>query len=752
MDYQELKQLEDDLWEAADQLRANSKLTASEYSMPVLGLIFLRHATTRFNDLLPEVEKAVPARAAGALREDRIKLGFQGKAAIYLPETARYDYLAALPSGAKVGEAIRDAMIAIEDSVTDQKGLKLLEGALPKDYLGLEQDLLAELIKIFNRPALQTAKGDVFGRIYEYFLNQFAQSGAQEGGEFFTPPSLVRMIVNVIEPDHGVVLDPACGSAGMFVQTGHFIEEVRHKNTNEIDITFYGQEKADLNSKLARLNLAVHGLEGNIRIGNTFYEDHHQLQGKCDFVMANPPFNVDGVQVAKIKNQVGENQTGRLPFGLPGVAGKSKGKNNGDSETISNANSLWIQYFYSYLNNTGRAGFVMASSASDAGNKDKEIRQKLVETGHVDVMMSIGPKFFYTRSLPCTLWFFDKSKPANRLDTVLMIDARNVYTVMSARSHVFTEEQLANLSAITWLYRGERDKFTALLASYQEKTGQHLVLLAERIANDEQQVSLLSKALSNFGRTTTDAAAVSAVREKLGEEHGLTDEVLATYRTELEKVVQQSEAWRTALDAALSAATSLLSEINKLRANSSFDQLNVLQIQIEAINPILKAGLAALEARHKAWLKLLDQAEKPLRARQWSTFAGDVVRDAKKTLLPRDVKKREKPTVRDLGVEAFKRASYFIAQGHWLLSRFPQGVYADVSGLCKAVSRDVIADNDYSLTSGRYVGVAAGALDSDDGEAFVARLKEIHADITELNDTAIVLATKIQTAFAEIGE
>jgi len=268
MDYQELKQLEDDLWEAADQLRANSKLTASEYSMPVLGLIFLRHTTTRFNDLLPEVEKAVPARAAGALREDRIKLGFQGKAAIYLPETARYDYLAALPSGAKVGEAIRDAMIAIEDSVTDQKGLKLLEGALPKDYLGLEQDLLAELIKIFNRPALQTAKGDVFGRIYEYFLNQFAQSGAQEGGEFFTPPSLVRMIVNVIEPDHGVVLDPACGSAGMFVQTGHFIEEVRHKNTNEIDITFYGQEKADLNSKLARLNLAVHGLEGNIRIGN----------------------------------------------------------------------------------------------------------------------------------------------------------------------------------------------------------------------------------------------------------------------------------------------------------------------------------------------------------------------------------------------------------------------------------------------------------------------------------------------------
>ncbi|MGZ5076065.1 MAG: HsdM family class I SAM-dependent methyltransferase [Methylobacter sp.] len=247
---------------------------------------------------------------------------------------------------------------------------------------------MAELVKIFNSPVLAQAKGDVFGRIYEYFLNQFVQSGAQEGGEFFTPPSLVRMIVNVIEPDHGIVLDPACGSAGMFVQTGHFIEEVRHQNTHDINISFYGQEKADLNSKLARMNLAVHGLEGKIRIGNTFYEDHHRLVGQCDFVMANPPFNVDGVQVAKIKSQVGENQTGRLPFGLPGTTGRSK-KNEG-GEAIFNANSLWIQYFYSYLNVTGRAGFVMASSASDAGNKDHDIRQKLVETGHVDVMMSIG--------------------------------------------------------------------------------------------------------------------------------------------------------------------------------------------------------------------------------------------------------------------------------------------------------------------------------------------------------------------------
>ena len=752
MDYQELKLLEDDLWDAADQLRANSKLTASEYSMPVLGLIFLRHATTRFYALLPDVEKAVPARASGALREDRIKLGFQGKAAIYLPETARYDYLAALPSGTNVGEAIRDAMIAIEDSVTDQKGQKLLEGALPKDYLGLEQDLLAELLKIFNRPALQTASGDVFGRIYEYFLNQFAQSGAQEGGEFFTPPSLVRMIVNVIEPDHGVVLDPACGSAGMFVQTGHFIEEVRHKSTNDVDITFYGQEKADLNSKLARMNLAVHGLEGNIRIGNTFYEDHHQLVGACDFVMANPPFNVDGVQVTKIKSQVGEKQTGRLPFGLPGVATKTKGKNNGEGETISNANSLWLQYFYSYLNDNGRAGFVMASSASDAGNKDKDIRQKLVESGHVDVMMSIGPKFFYTRSLPCALWFFDKGKPDDLLDIVLMIDARNVYTVVSARSHVFTDEQLANLTAITWLHRGEQEKFVALVASYQGQLARHLAQLADRLANDEQQVSRLVKTLRNFAQAATDGAAIATVREKLGEDHGVTDELLQAYHAEVQKVDEQTDGWSQAMDVAQRESNTVLEALATLTGKSTFDQRKAMQAKAEAINPALKSGLAALEARHKAWLKLLDLAEKTLRARQWANFDGDAAREVKKELLPRDVKKREKLTARDLGVETFKRASYFIAQTHWLLSRFPSGLYEDVPGLCKAVSRSEIKGNDYSLSPGRYVGTAVGVEGDEGSEAFTARMREIHSELEELNVQASELALKVQVALSEWTE
>lgn len=758
MNYEELKQLEDDLWEAADQLRANSKLTASEYSMPVLGLIFLRHATNRFNELLSTVEKDIPQRAKGNLREERIKLGFQGKAAIYLPKTARYDFLAELPADKHLGNNIRNAMIAIEDSVTDQASQKLLEGALPKDYLGFEQDLLAELIKIFNRPALQAAKGDVFGRIYEYFLNKFAQSGAQEGGEFFTPPSLVRMIVNVIEPDHGVVLDPACGSGGMFVQTGHFIEQVYHKETNEVDITFYGQEKAELNSKLARMNLAVHGLEGKILIGNTFYEDRHQLVGQCDFVMANPPFNVDGVQVSKIKNQVGENQTGRLPFGLPGISGKSKNKsekkleNKVENETISNANSLWIEYFYSYLNENGRAGFVMASSASDAGNKDKDIRQKLVETGHVDVMMSIGPKFFYTRSLPCTLWFYDKGKPQSLLDTVLMIDARNTYTTISAKSHIFTDEQLANLTAITWLYRGEQSKFVSLLSHYQNQVKLNLSELPQKIKANSQHINLLKQQLINFKQIILDKDNLAAVRKKLTKQNSISDALIAEYQQTISELEAQSVNQQKTLSELTTSIQVLISKIAGVDNNADFNQRKTLQAEIEALVSPLKAGLAILEAQHKDWLTLLDLADKSLKMRQWSNvdFSTEDMRNLRKALSPRDKQKREKPTVRDQVIETLKQSLYFIKQGHWLLSRFPDGEYCDIAGLCKVATRAQIAEQDYSLTPGRYVGVAVNNDENDSEEDFINRMREIHEELEGLNKISLALASIINNNFQGI--
>ena len=509
-----IQRLEGDLWQSADDLRANSKLTASEYSMPVLGLIFLRHASNRFNAYLPDIAAGIDPKVPASRREALIKLGFQGKAAIYLPEAARFEHIASLPTGANVGEAIDAAMDSIEAEH------EVLQGALPRGYAAFEPDLLARLIKIFDGEAIRNATGDVFGRIYEYFLNKFAMTGAQEGGEFFTPPSLVRMIVNVIEPDHGLVLDPACGSAGMFVQSGHFIES-HGQDPLDAGVVFHGQEKSDTNTKLARMNLAVHGLDAsNIRQGNTFYDQIEPLIGACDFVMANPPFNVDGVETKRVEGQVAPD--GRLPFGLPGLAGKTG--------AISNANSLWIQYFYAYLNPTGRAGFVMASSASDAGNKDKEIREKLVNTGHVDVMVAIGNKFFYTRTLPCTLWFFDKGKPESRKDTVLMLDARNVYTVVSARSHVFSEEQLANLNAVVWLYRGQADRFAGLVVSHQQQADGWLARLSQRLADDTEAIETLVQHLTVFAK----GATLAELNDGVDDEARLDEATLEAFKAELD--------------------------------------------------------------------------------------------------------------------------------------------------------------------------------------------------------------------------
>jgi type I restriction enzyme M protein len=739
-----VRQLENELWEAADQLRANSKLTAAEYSMPVLGLIFLRHADNRFKTYLPEIEADIPPQVPAAQRETLIKLGFQGKAAIYLPEEARFDRIASLPRDANVGQAIDQAMDAIEAQYD------VLKGALPRGYAAFEPDLLAELVKIFDRPAIKAATGDVFGRIYEYFLNKFAMSGAQEGGEFFTPPSLVRMIVSVIEPDHGLVLDPACGSAGMFVQTGHFIEEVRHAVVNDT-VTFHGQEKSDTNTKLARMNLVVHGLDAsNIRQGNTFYDQIDHLVGQCDFVMANPPFNVDSVDTKKVAGQVDtvENR-GRLPFGLPGT--------NAKTGAISNANSLWIQYFYAYLNDSGRAGFVMASSASDAGNKDRDIREKLVKTGHVDVMMAIGNKFFYTRSLPCTLWFFDKGKPEDLRDHVLMIDARNVYHVVSARSHVFTDEQLANLSAIVGLYRGEQDKFVALVQRYQRKTANWLAALPERVAADTAAVQALAAPLrafaSTFALAFADASACAAVLAELNAEQPadkqLTRAALDGFVAELAAAQAQDETTAQIITDTLAAAEPVRQALTADDA-APHGALVAWQAQLDDLAPRLKALAKALEARHKQWLKLLDGAEKTLRARQSSAFDAKAAREAKRALLPADPKKSEAPTVRDAALEALKQAVHFIHQGHWLHSRFPQAVFEHVPGLCKAVTIDEIAANDYSLTPGRYVGVAPAG--TDDEEDFAEKLREIHDELTELNERASELAGRISGNLQELLE
>ncbi|WP_111682815.1 type I restriction-modification system subunit M [Winogradskyella tangerina] len=436
MTQQNIKQLETELWDAADNLRSNSKLTAAEYKDPLLGLVLLRFAQNRYEDAKIEVEKNLPVNPRTGEKRVANKSDYAAAGAIMLPEKAKYDYLADLPEDVDMAEAINNAMKLIEAEYKD------LEGILPKSYQQFDEKLLRDLVRVFNSDVVKNAKGDVFGRIYEFFLMKFSMqgAGAQEGGEFFTPPSLVNLIVNFIQPNHGIIHDPACGSGGMFVQSAHFIRTHENKSVNEA-ITAYGTEYKSNTTKLAKMNLAIHGIEGKIINENSFYTDPHHLVGKCDFVMANPPFNVDKVDA---KNKF-LTEDARLPFGAP-LTGKG---------TIGNANYLWIQYFHAYLNETGRAGFVMASSATDAGHAEKRIRQQLIETGDVECIVSIGNNFFYTRSLPCHLWFFNKGKKAENKDKILMIDARNTFRKVTTTINDFSEEQMEGLTAIMNAFRGD---------------------------------------------------------------------------------------------------------------------------------------------------------------------------------------------------------------------------------------------------------------------------------------------------------
>lgn len=456
--------------------------------------------------------------------------------------------------------------------------------------------LLAELLRIFNNSALDEVGGDIIGRIYEYFLNKFAKNIAQDDGVFFTPKSLVKMIVNVLEPSGGVLLDPACGSGGMFVQTGDFVNAAGMEANAAM--TFYGQEKVEYNAQLCLMNMAVHGLTGVIKSGdeaNTFYHDAHNLDGCCDYVMANPPFNVDKV------NSESAQSAGRLPFGLPSVNAKKE---------FGNANYLWISYFYSYLNEKGRAGFVMASSSTDNSGKDRDIRQKLVETGHVDVMVSVSNNFFYTKSLPCSLWFFDKGKSEELQDKVLFLDARNYYTVVDRTLNEWSEWQLKNLNAIVWLYRGETEKYQSLLQEY------HAVLGELSFADRVEQL-------------TSD---------------------LANCRAEAKEQVAQAD----------------------------------------------KRSKKQVQAQYDDCIAVLEQT---------LTVAKEAL---------------------------------------WLYEKFGEGEYQDIPGLCKVASRAEIAEKNYSLTPGAYVGVAAV---EDDGVDFSQRMAEIHRELLKLqaesNDLMAAISKKL---------
>ncbi len=625
----DIKKLESQLWESADLLRSGSKLTSNQYCMPVLGLIFLRYAFSRFKRVEAEILSNRPMRGGRQMPVEAAD--FKAKSAIYLPCEAQFDYLVNLPVDVtsmelkdveghtmnSLGEVVNNAMELIEQQTP------ALNGVLPKDYTVFANDLLKDLLRIFNNDALDDVGGDVIGRIYEYFLSKFSKAVAQDDGVFFTPKSLVKMIVNVLEPKSGILLDPACGSGGMFVQTGDFVNAEEGMGANS-KMTFYGQEKVEFNARLCQMNMAVHGLAGTVKSGdeaNTFYKDAHNLVGCCDYVMANPPFNVDKVKAVETE------EAGRLPFGMPAV---------NKAKEVGNANYLWISYFYAYLNERGRAGFVMASSATDSSGKDREIREKLVSTGDVDVMVSVGNNFFYTLSLPCSLWFFNRGKSEELKDKVLFIDTRNYYTVVDRTLNEWNEWQLRNLNAIVWLYRGETERYKGLISLYKQTFGW------------------------------------------FADAHDST--VFQQNDWDFEKAKDACETYKAAID---KSKKDLEAEYKKTRKR---DEKLEIKAQIADVDQTL--------------------AE-----------TNDIITA--------------------------------MTEAVWLTSKFGEdGVYQDIAGLCKIASREEIAEKNYTLTPGAYVGVAEV---EDDGVEFAPRMREIHDELAKLNSEANDLMDDILKNLDELG-
>lgn len=687
-----IEAIEKRLWSAADTLRANSNYASNEYFMPVMGLVFLRHAYSRYLAVKDDIEASLPTR--GGAKRALAKEDFSKKSAIYLQPKAQFDSLVGLKDSDDRAKAIIDAMESIEGDY------ETLRGVLPKqEYRELDNEILGQLLRALNPEELKKVDGDVFGRIYEYFLTQFADLKAHDGGEFFTPVSLVSLIANVLEPKKGTVLDPACGSGGMFVQSARFVENL-HENPNDT-LSFYGLEKNGTTINLAKMNLAVHGLVGDIKKAITYYEDPHNLFKKADFVMANPPFNVDEIDADKIKNDP------RLPFGLPGVNKKGK---------VSNGNYVWISYFYSYLTDRGRAGFVMSSQASSAGKTEAEVRRKLIETGHVDIMIAIRSNFFYTRTVPCELWYFNKAKSRELKDKVLMIDARNIYRKVTRKIYDFSPEQLQNILSIVWLYRGETKRFHDLVAGYIAKSLEEAVQGIPLALDYETVFCRLHKGIEPFlAILPKDGKQTETVRE-------LAD-CLQVYKDNCRIFAKLAEEksiwWRKTVQ----------------KVASLPDALKELELLAEENNKLIKEA----ELMYRLANRLIDTCLNEHHARENGTWNAREITSLKK----------QTEEARDNAVHQLKRARYFHHQAEWLVERFPHGKLRDVEGLVKLVDKEELKENDWSLTPGRYVGVAPEEEDPDFdfGEA----MRTIHSELEDLNAQAGGLAKKISENFRKLG-
>ncbi len=697
-----IEAIEKRLWNAADTLRANSNYASNEYFLPVMGLIFLRHAYSRFLDVKDAIEANLPKR--GGKTRPLTKEDFSQKSAIFLQQKAQFDTLVGLTDSDDRARAIIEAMESIEGDYEN------LRGVLPKsEYQELDNQVLGQLLRTLNPDELKRVSGDVFGRIYEYFLTRFADQKAHDAGEFFTPVSLVSLIAHVLDPRGGTVLDPACGSGGMFVQSARTVEEHGENPTERL--TFYGLEKNATTIRLAKMNLAVHGLEGNIRKAITYYEDPYELLGRADSVMANPPFNVDEIDADKVKNDP------RLPFGLPGVNKKGK---------VSNGNYVWISYFYSYLNEHGRAGFVMSSQASSAGRDEAGIRQKLVETGDVDIMIAIRSNFFYTRSVPCELWFLNRDKPEQYRDKVLMIDARNIYRKVTRKIYDFSPEQERNILAVVWLYRGHTDKYLDLVAGYcrrcldegegcftaQDDDGEKI----EPLPSFTGSLAALRKALDPFLKTlTADGPQAEPLKE--------LDEAIPTFKRDVDAfqkaLTEQQAAWK-----------------KQKTTNGE------LKKAVDRLAPLAEASrnlVKQTDLLYKLACRVIETCENECDARDSDAWAGRDITRARKAA----------DEARQLAVEQLKQFRYFWRQAHWLTERFPEAKLCDVEGLVKLVDKAEIEANDWSLTPGRYVGVAPEEVDEDFD--FEEALRDIHTELADLNAESATLAATIQKNFEELG-
>lgn len=698
MTNEQLKKLEKDLWDSANSLRAYGGLKAADYAVPVLGLIFLRFAENKYSHYEPEILKEFLAEK-GTRLERKIHSIAIAKCGFFLPDYARYEYLLTLSGDKSLAKALRKAMEGIEEFQDDK-----FKDVLPKEaYFDIEKkkaDILPQLLKTFS-DIPKNASGDIFGKIYEFFLGEFAMSEGQKGGEFFTPTSVVRFIVEVIEPYAGKIYDPACGSGGMFVQSATFVKEANHDLN---DIYVYGQEYMGETARLAKMNLMVNNIRGEITETNSYEDDPYEGLGKFDFVMANPPFNVKSVKESTVKND-----ERFYKYGLP----KNKGKNTNDS--ITDANYLWISLFATSLNPTGRAGFVMPNSASDAGNSEYEIRKKIVDSGIVDCMVAMPSNMFLTVTLPATLWFFDKQKvKSDRKDKILFIDARNTYHQVDRAHREWKEEHIQNLTAIVRLYRGENERYLELVSQYinQSKEGMDKLPTA---FNDYWTV--IQQTIIKLQQYTRDS--------KIKHKPEVFKKIAASGL--LEKIEQLTLPNLSLPVNPVYTALSLIS----VEGQSNDSQLTYSKALSQYTNQLKEIDFV-LKTSKDNLLEVLALADKQIKVKNDKDWSGLGLNAAKQI-----------EELQQIWKNSTSQVTYYQTNINWLQSRFPEAKYTDVVGLCKLADKSEYADEqDYSMNSGRYVGV-----DVDGNEIsledFISLIKDKTSSLENLNTKAYDLENSI---------